>query len=143
MKVDYVVGFAFDGVESVLLVLKDKPDFLKGKWNGVGGKVEPSEEPLAAMVREFQEETGIPTEPADWTQIAFMETPRSRVWFFRAADVNIHEAPDAVIDSGEALGAFWVDDLPHNVKENLRWLLPLALEAEQLAAPLRVELAVE
>lgn len=65
VKQEYVVGFLFgydvDSIEkakNVVLIKKDKPDFLKGKWNGVGGKVELGEEPKQAMCREFLEETG-------------------------------------------------------------------------------------
>lgn len=56
---EYVLGFLFDrDASSVVLIHKQKPEWQKGFLNGVGGKIEPSENPLAAMVREFAEETG-------------------------------------------------------------------------------------
>jgi 8-oxo-dGTP pyrophosphatase MutT (NUDIX family) len=44
--------------DNVLLVLKDKPEWQKGKLNLPGGKVEDDESPLKAAVRELKEETG-------------------------------------------------------------------------------------
>jgi 8-oxo-dGTP diphosphatase len=46
----------------LLLLNRDFPP-LMGLWNGVGGKVEPGEEPLAAAQREVAEETGIQAVP--------------------------------------------------------------------------------
>lgn len=63
MTKNYVLGFAFsrDG-EEVVLIIKQKPDWQKGKLNGIGGKIEPEDEsPLHAMIREFKEETGVDT----------------------------------------------------------------------------------
>jgi 8-oxo-dGTP pyrophosphatase MutT (NUDIX family) len=58
----YVVVFARD-IESVLgkvlLVLKDRPDYLKGRLNLIGGKIEPGEDPVEAACRELKEETGL------------------------------------------------------------------------------------
>lgn len=48
-----------DRQEQVLLILKDKPDFQKGKYNLVGGKVEPGEKPEDAAIRELMEEAGL------------------------------------------------------------------------------------
>lgn len=53
----YVVGFVFDEQrEYVVLVQKTRPTFQAGLWNGVGGKVEPHETSLTAMMRECAEE---------------------------------------------------------------------------------------
>lgn len=71
---EYVLGFAFDeGKKAVVLILKDRPDWQKGKYNGIGGKVELSDESLLhAMIREFYEETGVVTETQDWGVFAEM-----------------------------------------------------------------------
>ena len=42
-----------------VLLLKRKKDPWQNKWNGVGGKIEANEPPLAASIREVEEETGI------------------------------------------------------------------------------------
>jgi 8-oxo-dGTP diphosphatase len=44
--------------DTILLAMK-KRGFGKGRWNGVGGKVEPGETLEEAMVRESQEEIGV------------------------------------------------------------------------------------
>jgi 8-oxo-dGTP diphosphatase len=43
--------------DSVLMLHRRQPPN-QGLWNGVGGRVEPGEPPLAACLREVQEETG-------------------------------------------------------------------------------------
>ncbi len=43
----------------VLVVLKDRPDFLRGLYNLPGGKLEPNETPIQCAERELAEETGI------------------------------------------------------------------------------------
>lgn len=54
---------------NILLVLKDKPAWQKGRLNLVGGKVEPGEAPVDAAMRELYEEAGLKpmhdTDP-DW-----------------------------------------------------------------------------
>lgn len=68
---DYVLGFVFsEHKKMVLLIEKKRPAWQAGKLNGIGGKVEPGESPLAAMVREAREETGL--EITDWRHYATM-----------------------------------------------------------------------
>jgi 8-oxo-dGTP diphosphatase len=62
-----VIGIAFDFANNrVVLLVKNRPDWMAGCLNGVGGKVEPDETPLAAMVREFKQETGVLTTEEEW-----------------------------------------------------------------------------
>jgi mutator protein MutT len=59
--------------DSVLLAMK-KRGFGEGRWNGVGGKVEPGETPLEAIIRECQEEIEVtPLEPEKVAEITFDE----------------------------------------------------------------------
>jgi 8-oxo-dGTP diphosphatase len=54
----YSAGFLFSkDYKQVLLIKKEKPDWQRGLYNGVGGKVEPGETELNCMIREFEEET--------------------------------------------------------------------------------------
>lgn len=55
-----------EDLKRVVLIKKNKPDWQKGFYNGVGGKIEKGEPAHEAMAREFEEETGLSTEPVDW-----------------------------------------------------------------------------
>lgn len=59
----YVLGIAFSrNGEKIVLIQKNRPDWQKGKYNGIGGKIEPEDQsPNDAMIREFKEETGVET----------------------------------------------------------------------------------
>lgn len=50
----------------VALVEKNRPEWQKGRMNGIGGHIEEGEAPWDAMVREFWEETGCRTEQLRW-----------------------------------------------------------------------------
>jgi 8-oxo-dGTP diphosphatase len=55
-----VVGFLFtDGGKYVVLIRKRRPDWMAGRLNGPGGKINPDETPDEAMRREYVEETGL------------------------------------------------------------------------------------
>lgn len=63
----YVVGYCFSpDMSAVALIEKLKPEWQKGKLNGVGGKVEAGETPQEAMAREFEEEAGVSIDPSSW-----------------------------------------------------------------------------
>jgi 8-oxo-dGTP diphosphatase len=53
----YTLGFIKRANEILMLNRMKKP--WKGAWNGVGGKIMPGETPMAGMIREMTEETGI------------------------------------------------------------------------------------
>lgn len=75
MSQDYVLGFAFDeAFRSVLLIEKTKPAWQAGLLNGVGGKVEETDDSYErAMSREFEEECGLHVHDFEWNRYATLE----------------------------------------------------------------------
>ena len=60
--------------DNQLLLAMKKRGFGAGKWNGVGGKLEPGETPQAAAIRECQEEIGVtPANPKQVGTITFYD----------------------------------------------------------------------
>lgn len=56
MRLEYTLCFITRG-DDVLMLHRTRPPN-QNKWNGVGGKLKPGERPLAACLREVNEETG-------------------------------------------------------------------------------------
>lgn len=79
----YVAGFLFSpDFENVVLIEKNKPAWQKGKYNGIGGKIEEGETPGEAMRREFEEEAGLSID--DWLYLCKIGTSEYEVIFFYA-----------------------------------------------------------
>jgi 8-oxo-dGTP diphosphatase len=60
----YTICFIQRG-EEILLVNREKSPWM-GRWNGVGGKLEPNETPTDCVLREVEEETGIILDSVDY-----------------------------------------------------------------------------
>ena len=89
--------------EKVLLIRKSQGRLHEGEWIGLGGKLEPGEEPLAAAVREFREESGLTLEDPKLTG--------TFVW--------IDEAHCGVIHI--VTGTRWSGELSASEEGKLRW----------------------
>lgn len=87
MKKEYVAGFCLsaDGLD-VALILKNRPAWQCGCWNGIGGGIEGGELPIDAMRREFEEETGVRVE--GWKPFAVCTSAHDTVihWFVAQTD---------------------------------------------------------
>lgn len=127
-----VVGFLFSGPR-VLLVRKTRPSWQAGLLNGVGGKVEDNETPIAAMYREFGEETSHKAH-IDWKLFCTeYEEPQKAMVYFYVGHVPDRPTMPIANDVGEELRWVRVEDLPfHKKLGNLTWLIPLALDPRQL-----------
>lgn len=128
--VNYVVGYMFRGdLKNVVLILKNRPEYLAGQLNGVGGKIEDGEFPKEAMVREFEEEAGVKTTQEQWTQFADIVLPDGGViCCFRASDdaayFSAHTTTDEEIVKVAARDLFSGKFAP---TRNTQWLVPMAL----------------
>lgn len=132
----YVCGFCFDAAKDyVALIEKTKPEWQAGKLNGVGGKIEPFELPIEAMVREFKEETSIETSVEDWTHFAILENEDWVVHFYKATTDQIFNVQSV---TEERVDFYDVDYLLKNDENltvpNLKWLIPMALQNDVLSA---------
>ena len=64
---------------SVLLSQRGEGTHLAGAWEFPGGKIEPGESPVEAVVREVREELGIGLERIEPFRFAYHEYPEARV----------------------------------------------------------------
>ena len=129
----YCLGFAFDDLENVALIKKNRPDWQFGKLNGIGGHTEPGETILASMVREFAEETGLYVHRDKWQHYTTML--KHGTWVvevYRAFDVPIHQTRTMTDEFVCLAPARMLGD---DVLSNLHWLIPLALDVGQPNSP--------
>lgn len=133
-QVHYVLGFMFSAdLRDVLLIRKQRPEWQRGRLNGLGGCVV-SENYFQAMAREFNEETILPTARAnltttlDWTRFAEL-TGKEGSWIVHCfyATARKIEAYCGVETNGEAVERYDVQSLPESLVPNCRWLIPMAL----------------
>lgn len=121
-----------------MLIKKNRPKWQAGRLNGVGGHIEAGEAPIVAMVREYQEETGVESTAKDWLCFACLRGPEFKLYFFSAfndALLEVKTTTDekvAVYPSclSEIHPSSYVDY--HNILiPNLNWLIPLALDSRR------------
>jgi 8-oxo-dGTP pyrophosphatase MutT (NUDIX family) len=144
---EYVCGFMIQWARKrVLLIHKTHPAFQAGKWNGIGGHIESGETMYQAMVREFQEETGVTTgrlwnEPhadPDWQHTVTLWGSDFAVHYLRIFVDNFpayRTTTDEVVKDWDIEAVY---DPEHNHEgvvigyrcptlENMKWILPIQL----------------
>ncbi|MDF1503561.1 NUDIX domain-containing protein [Roseisolibacter sp. H3M3-2] len=129
----YVLALLFtpDG-RHVVLMRKTRPAWQAGRVNALGGKLLAGESALDAARREVREEAGV--DVAAWEEFLVWEDPVYRMHAVRAFDEAARHAHTA-----EDQEVFLADPaaLPPALIDNLRWLVPLALDRD-VAVPVRV-----
>lgn len=127
----YVIGFMFNpDLSRVALVKKNRPAWQAGLWNGIGGHIEEGEQPLAAMQREFFEETGVPVEKqGEWRQVSYLtDNEGYSIDIFAVASDGVS---DATTMTDENIARWSVEEVLHNRDElifNIPWLILMARE---------------
>ena len=125
----YVVGFVFDPRgRRVVLIIKKKPKWQEGLFNGVGGKIESGEDPYEAMQREFREETGLDIYASNWRRYGKMHGNGWECDLFSCFTdayrfVETKEEEEIrIVDTDEVINS----TIP--TISNLPWLISLALD---------------
>lgn len=133
---EYVLGFMFDEKkEYVALIKKNRPEWLKDKLNGIGGKVEEGEGIPEAMRREFYEETTIDYD--GWRYLGYFGNDFFRVHFFRAFTDALFHVKSPTDEKVEIYCVAKIGLLP--IVKNLKWLIPLCLD-ESIVATVKIDL---
>ncbi len=108
MRTDIVVaGIVIEGGK-VLLSRRKAGTHLEGKWEFPGGKVEPSEDPRAALRRELREELGIVTRIGEIVDVTFHrydEAEKAVLLLFFDAERESDSPAATAIDVAEV--AWW------------------------------------
>lgn len=140
MNMNYVLGFMFSpDMERVVLIRKTKPEFQKGKLNGVGGKIEENETPIKAMIREFQVETGVSTKESDWIYYGkFSEFINSDAMYSGIAVIHVFKCISSEGENTQSLTEEFVANykVSHinmlNLASSLNWIIPLMKYEQKL-----------
>lgn len=138
----YSAGFLFNQARDlVVLIKKNRPAWQAGRFSAVGGKIEITDSsPHEAMVREFQEETGLLI-PAWRPAIHYTNPARGGTVFIFDAVGEVYDIKKTtdeepcVVPISQALTQL-------DVLDNLKWMLPL-LASRQVDTPFRLVEDVE
>ena len=129
----YVLALLFTPAgDRVVLMRRTRPAWQAGRVNALGGKLLPGEGALDAARREVREEAGV--DVADWEEFLVWDDPVYRMHAVRAfhdAALDAHTAEDQEVFRADTAA------LPPELIDNLRWLVPLALDRD-VAVPVRV-----
>lgn len=123
------LAFVFNSdLSEVILIEKQRPQWQKGLWNGLGGKIEPGESIQECLIREVKEESGLSIPLKSWVEIASMTAQDWNVLIFGASipksSTPLHSA------TGEVVKWFSLKNFPQ-VIDNLYWLIPLSMNKLQ------------
>lgn len=140
----YTVAFLFnESLDYVALIKKAKPDWQKGRFNGIGGKVEDGETFEEANQREFYEETGLDIPMEEWSKFAKIETVNAEIEFFaakskKAFDVRTQPAPPDIreeVRMTHIQSNMFPIMQAETAVENLGWLILMARDHLQDKRP--------
>lgn len=140
----YVLGFAFNiDTSNLILIEKQKPDWQKGKLNGVGGKIEDYDStPHHAMMREFWEETGVLIQSELWQHFADMVFEddimggSATVHCFRVFDDSISNC--RTIEEERIITVNTTKTIERPIIKNLSILIPMALDKDFVFSTLNI-----
>ncbi len=140
MHQNFCVGFLFSSdLHFISLIEKLKPDWMRGKLNGIGGTIEEGELPSIAMSREFKEETSVEIPEHRWEKYATVYDKVNHVTlhFFKCIDHDNEYCKHVKTVEKEYVQMYNTNDiLTHwntiEIMPNLRYLIPMATSRQLL-----------
>jgi 8-oxo-dGTP pyrophosphatase MutT (NUDIX family) len=135
MPTQYVAGFLFyPQLQQVALIRKTRPQWMAGKLNAIGGHIEPGEDSLQAMAREFEEEAGLAI--PNWKRFAVLSGANNDGWSVDWFWARLAHRADLRSKTDETV--FWcsIEAIlssyeASTVMVNLPWLLLMAVNDVQ------------
>ncbi|AYJ79984.1 NUDIX domain-containing protein [Aliarcobacter cryaerophilus ATCC 43158] len=112
-----VVGIITDNKE-ILLLKKNNPDWQKGLYNGIGGKVELNTTPLETIIRKSEEELGVNI--SNWRELdSEMSSSGVEIVYFLTI-LNEGEIKKLQSQTDERSELFLINNLPKNILQDLK-----------------------
>ena len=108
MKLATLCYLKVDGKTLMIHRIKKENDMHQGKWNGLGGKLEPGETPEECVIREVREESGLTiVGPLLKGLLTFPKFANDEDWYVFV--FVVHEFTGQLIKSNEGV-LKWIDD---------------------------------
>ncbi len=112
-----VVGIITDNKE-ILLLKKNNPDWQKGLYNGIGGKVELNTTPLEIIIKKCQEELGVNI--SNWIELDSEISSSGIEIVYFLTTLNEGEIKKLQSQTDERAELFSINNLPTNILQDLK-----------------------
>ena len=112
-----VVGIVTDN-EEILLLKKNNPDWQKGLYNGIGGKVELNTTPLETIIKKCQEELGVNI--LNWIELDSEISSSGIEIVYFLTTLNEGEIKKLQSQTDERAELFSINNLPTNILQDLK-----------------------
>ncbi len=112
-----VVGIITDNKE-ILLLRKNNPDWQKGLYNGIGGKVELNTTPLETIIKKCQEELGVNI--SNWIELDSEISSSGIEIVYFLTTLNEGEIKKLQSQTDERVELFSINNLPTNILQDLK-----------------------
>lgn len=112
-----VVGI-ITGNKEILLLKKNNPDWQKGLYNGIGGKVELNTTPLETIIKKCQEELGVNI--SNWIELDSEISSSGIEIVYFLTTLNEGEIKKLQSQTDERAELFSINNLPTNILQDLK-----------------------
>lgn len=112
-----VVGIITDN-EEILLLKKNNPDWQKGLYNGIGGKVELNTTSLETIIKKCQEELGVNI--SNWIELDSEISSSGIEIVYFLTTLNEGEIKKLQSQTDERAELFSINNLPTNILQDLK-----------------------